>query len=167
MKLAYSVYVAKGAVIAGDVTIGEDVGVWYNAVIRGDEFPITIGDETNIQDCAVVHVGEGHDCHIGNRVTVGHGAIVHGCTIGDDCLIGMGATILNGAKIGNHCLIAAGALVTEGMEVPDGMMVVGVPAKVKKPVPENLLDYMKKNIQVYVNLARENRANPPEVAKES
>ncbi|MBQ1607386.1 MAG: gamma carbonic anhydrase family protein [Lachnospiraceae bacterium] len=167
MKLADSVYVAKGAIITGDVTVGEHVGVWYNAVIRGDEYPITIGDDSNIQDCAVVHVGNGFACNIGKRVTVGHGAIVHGCTVGDDSMIGMGAIVLNGAKIGKGCLIAAGALVTEGMEVPDGMLVIGVPGKVVKPVPENQTEYMKSNAQIYVDEAIKQKANPSEVAKES
>ena len=114
-----SVYVATGAIITGDVTIAEDCSIWYNAVIRGDEYPITIGSRSNIQDNAVVHVGAGHSCIIGQNVTVGHGAIVHGCTVGDDTLIGMGAIILNGARIGKNCIIGAGALVSEGKEIPD------------------------------------------------
>ena len=167
MKIAENVYIAKGAIITGDVTVGEDVGIWYNAVIRGDEYPITIGARSNVQDCAVVHVGNGFPCVIGEDVTVGHGAIVHGCTIGDGSMVGMGATILNGAKIGKGCLIAAGALVTEGTEVPDGMLVIGVPGKIVKPVPQNQQEYMISNAALYVEEARKNMANPPEVAKES
>ena len=167
MKIADNVFIAKGAIVTGDVTVGEDVGIWYNAVIRGDEYPITIGARSNVQDCAVVHVGNGFPCVIGEDVTVGHGAIVHGCTIGDGSMVGMGATILNGAKIGKGCLIAAGALVTEGTEVPDGMLVMGVPGKIVKPVPQNQQEYMVSNAALYAEEARKNMANPPEVAKES
>ncbi|MCR5641134.1 MAG: gamma carbonic anhydrase family protein [Lachnospiraceae bacterium] len=167
MKLADSVYIATGAIVCGDVEIGEDVGVWYNAVIRGDEYPITIGDRTNVQDGAILHVGNGHPCHVGCDVTIGHGAIVHGCTVGDGSLIGMGATILNGANIGKGCIIAAGALVTEGMDVPDGMMVMGVPGKIVRAVPKEQQEYMKRNIQLYVEEARKNRLHPPVIAKES
>ena len=118
------VFQAAGSVITGDVTIGRDCGVWYNAVIRGDEVDIHIGDRTNIQDNAVVHGDPGNPVHIGSGVTIGHGAIVHGCSIGDNSLIGMGAIILNGARIGRDCIIGAGALVTQGTEIPDGSVAV-------------------------------------------
>ena len=106
-------YVAEGAVIKGNITIGEDSGIWYNATIRGDSNQIAIGSRTNVQDNAVVHVSSGYPVSIGNDVTIGHGAIVHGCTVGSNTLIGMGAIILNGAVIGDNCIIGAGALVTQ------------------------------------------------------
>ena len=125
------VFQAAGSVITGDVTIGRDCGVWYNAVIRGDEVDIHIGDRTNIQDNAVVHGDPGNPVHIGSGVTIGHGAIVHGCSIGDNSLIGMGAIILNGARIGRDCIIGAGALVTQGTEIPDGSVAFGNPARIR------------------------------------
>ena len=109
-------YLAEGAIVKGDVTIGEDSGIWYHATVRGDTEKITIGSRTNIQDNAVLHVGAGHALTIGDDVTIGHSAIVHGCTVGNNTLIGMGAIILNGAVIGNNCIIGAGALVTQNME---------------------------------------------------
>ena len=115
-------YLAEGAIVKGDVTIGEDSGIWYHATVRGDTEKITIGSRTNIQDNAVLHVGAGHALTIGDDVTIGHSAIVHGCTVGNNTLIGMGAIILNGAVIGNNCIIGAGALVTQNMEIPDGSM---------------------------------------------
>lgn len=156
-----SVYVATGAIITGDVTIAEDCSIWYNAVIRGDEYPITIGSRSNIQDNAVVHVGAGHSCIIGHNVTVGHGAIVHGCTVGDDTLIGMGAIILNGARIGKNCIIGAGALVSEGKEIPDGSVVLGVPGKIVRQVNEHDMESHSKNVALYVEEGRKNRQNPP------
>ena len=125
------VFQAAGSVITGDVTIGRDCGVWYNAVIRGDEVDIHIGDRTNIQDNAVVHGDPGNPVWIGSGVTIGHGAIVHGCSIGDNSLIGMGAILLNGARIGRDCIIGAGALVTQGTEIPDGSVAFGNPARIR------------------------------------
>ena len=116
----------------GDVTIGADSSVFYYAVVRGDEASITIGRRRNIQDNSTVHVDYGFPTVIGDDVTVGHNYVIHGCTIGDASLIGMGSTILNGAKIGKHCLIGAGSLVTQNTVIPDGMLVIGSPAKVKK-----------------------------------
>ena len=110
-------YLAEGAIVKGDVTIGEDSGIWYHATVRGDTEKITIGSRTNIQDNAVLHVGAGHALTIGDDVTIGHSAIVHGCTVGNNTLIGMGAIILNGAVIGNNCIIGAGALVTQIYDV--------------------------------------------------
>ncbi|MBO9637797.1 MAG: gamma carbonic anhydrase family protein [Siphonobacter aquaeclarae] len=127
-----SSFLAPGACIMGDVTLGDESSVWYNAVLRGDVEAIRIGDRTNIQDTAVIHADPGDPTVIGNDVTVGHGAIVHGATVGDGSLIGMRATVLNKARIGRFCLIGANALVTEGMEIPDYSLVLGVPAKVVK-----------------------------------
>ena len=116
-------FVAPDADLYGDVTAGEDTSFWFHAVVRADDAPVLIGRGSNIQDNAVVHVDEGFPVHIGEDVTVGHGAIVHGCTIGDRTLIGMGAVILNGAVIGSDCIVGAGALVTGKMVIPDGSMV--------------------------------------------
>ena len=149
-----SVFIARGAVVTGDVVIGKDSSVWFNAVIRGDHRPVVIGSETNIQDLAVLHVDYGHDLIIGDRVTIGHSAIVHGCTIGNDVMIGMGSIIMNGAVIGDNCLIGAGALVTQGMEVPEGSLVFGSPAKVKRRLTPEEIRVIHDNAEDYVQLAK-------------
>jgi gamma-carbonic anhydrase len=128
-SLGRDVYIARGAVVLGDVTIGDHSSVWYNAVVRGDINRIVIGHHTNIQDNAVLHLADEYPCVLGDWVTVGHSAIVHACTVGNECLIGMGAVVLDGAVIGNQCLIGAKALVPPGMSIPDGSMVLGAPAK--------------------------------------
>ena len=125
-----------GAAVVGDVTLGENCSVWYNAVLRGDISAITVGDESNVQDCTVVHGSPGITVTIGSGCTVGHNCILHGCTVGDNTLIGMGAIVLNGAKIGDNCIVGAGALVTGGTVIPDGSLVVGSPAKVKRPITD-------------------------------
>src|SRR5918997_2303329 len=122
----------------GDVTIGEDASVWYHAVLRGDMAPIVIGAQSNIQDGTVVHVDEGVPCTIGRRVGVGHRVILHGCTVGDDCLIGMGSVLLNGVSIGTGSVVAAGAVVPEGMQVPPRSLVMGVPARIVRAVDKGL-----------------------------
>jgi gamma-carbonic anhydrase len=132
--LGKNVYLARTAVVLGDVTLGDFASVWYGAVLRGDINRIVIGEGSNIQDNAVVHLADDFPAIIGRYVTVGHSAIVHACTIGDECLIGMGATILDGAVIGNQCIIGANALVTQNMIIPDGSLVLGSPAKVVKPL---------------------------------
>ena len=133
------VVVLPGARISGAVTMGRGCSVWYNAVIRGDEEPITVGENTNIQDNAVLHTTEGTPLAVGSGVTVGHSAILHSCTVGDNTLIGMGAIVLNGAKIGSDCIVGAGALVTGKMDAPDGSMILGSPAKVVRPLtPEEI-----------------------------
>lgn len=154
MKIAEGVFVAEGARIIGDVTIEDEASVWFNAVIRGDEYPIRIGKRSNVQDNAVLHVGGGFSCTIGDDVSIGHGAIVHGCEVGDGTLIGMGATILNGAKIGKYCIIGAGALVTEGKVIPDHSVVMGVPGKVVRQMTEADIEGRRKNVQVYVDSAK-------------
>ncbi|MDB6124514.1 MAG: carbonic anhydrase [Pedosphaera sp.] len=131
-KLGESVYIAKGAVVLGDVTLGEHASVWYNAVVRGDINRIVIGKGTNIQDNAVVHLADEFPCILGDYVTVGHSAIVHACTVGNEVLIGMGAIVLDGAVVGDQCLIGAKALVTGGMRIPAGSLVLGAPAKVAR-----------------------------------
>ena len=142
-QIASTARVARGAVLVGEVTLGEESSVWYNAVVRADNAPIVIGARSNIQDCCVLHVDEGHPIQIGDGVTVGHGAILHGCTIGDNSLIGMGAVVLNGAQIGKNCIIGASALVTQGMQVPDGSMLLGVPARVRRPLTEEEITALK------------------------
>jgi carbonic anhydrase/acetyltransferase-like protein (isoleucine patch superfamily) len=131
-KLGRDVYIAKGAVVLGDVTLGDYSSVWYNAIVRGDINRIEVGHHTNIQDNAVVHLADDFPCIVGNYVTVGHSAIVHACAVGDEVLIGMGAVILDGAKVGQQSLIGARALVTQGMEIPAGSLVLGSPAKIVK-----------------------------------
>ena len=128
--LGNGVYLAKTAVVLGDVTLGDYSSVWYGAVLRGDINRIVVGANSNIQDNAVVHLADDFPCLIGDWVTVGHSAIVHACTVGDECLIGMGATILDGAEIGAQSIVGANALVTGGMKVPPGSLVLGSPAKV-------------------------------------
>jgi carbonic anhydrase/acetyltransferase-like protein (isoleucine patch superfamily) len=128
--LGKNVYIAQGAVVLGDVTLGQACSVWYNAVLRGDINRIVVGHHTNIQDNAVLHLADELPCLVGNYVTVGHGAIVHACTVGDECLIGMGAVILDGAQLGAQCLVGARALVTQETRIPAGSLVLGAPAKV-------------------------------------
>ncbi len=128
-RLGRSVYLARGAVVLGDVTLGDYSSVWYNAVVRGDINRIEIGCCTNIQDNAVVHLADELPCLLGSYVTVGHSAIVHACTVGDETLIGMGAVILDGAVIGAQCIIGANALVVQGAQIPDGSLMLGSPAK--------------------------------------
>ena len=123
-------WVAPNAHVMGDVRIESGVGIWFGVVLRGDNDPITVGEGSNIQENTVIHTDVGYPVTIGKNCTIGHGAIIHGCNIGDNSLIGMGATVLNGAVIGKNCLIGAGALVTEGKVIPDGSLVVGMPAKV-------------------------------------
>ena len=135
-RIAPTARIARGAVLVGDISLGEKSSVWYNAVARADNAPIQIGARSNIQDCCVLHVDEGHPIRIGDGVTVGHGAILHGCTIDDKSLVGMGAVVLNGAHIGKNCIIGASALVTQGMQIPDGSLVMGVPARVCRPLSE-------------------------------
>ena len=124
--------ITPGVHIVGDVRLSTGCSVWYGAVLRGDRGPIVIGEETSIQDNVVMH----DETHVGRGCTIGHGAIVHGCTIGDNTLIGMGAVIISGARIGSNCIVGAGALVTGKMDIPDGSMVLGSPAKVVRPLTE-------------------------------
>ncbi|MEM7189487.1 MAG: gamma carbonic anhydrase family protein [Pseudomonadota bacterium] len=131
-----SVWIAPGAHVMGDVRLAEGASVWFNATLRGDNEPITIGRNTNIQELCLMHSDPGFPVVLGDDITVGHSAIVHGCTIGDGTLIGMGAVVLNGAKVGKNCLIGANALITEGKEIPDGSMVVGQPGKVIRSLDE-------------------------------
>ena len=153
-----SVFIAKGTVIVGDVDIGNDSSIWYNTVIRGDMGPIRIGDRTNIQDLTMVHVDTGKPCTIGSRVSIGHRAILHGCVVGDDCLIGMGAILLNGVHVGDGSIIGAGAVVTEGREIPPGSLVLGLPAKVVRPVGDDLRKKIESTWRHYLKEASNHRA---------
>ncbi len=129
-------WVADTAVVRGNVILGEDVSIWFGAVLRGDEAPIRVGAQSNVQDSAVLHVSEGFPCIVGSRVTIGHRAIVHGCTVEDGVLIGMGAIVLDGAHVGAGAVVAAGAVVSPGMDIPPGTLVLGVPARVFGPLNE-------------------------------
>jgi len=151
-------WIAPSATVLGDVTIGSESTVWYQAVIRGDTDAIRIGRQTNIQDGCVLHADPGVPCTIGDRVTVGHAAIVHGATVEDDCLIGMKAVVMNGAKIGRGSLVAVGAIVTEGTEVPPGSLVMGQPAKVKRQLTEHDLARIRHAAEHYVESGRVYRA---------
>lgn len=146
---------AENATVIGNVAIGKEVGIWFGAVVRADRDRIRLGDRTNIQDNCVVHTTVGHPVIVGDDVSVGHGAILHGCTIGNRVLVGMGAIVLNGAVIGDGCVIGAGAVVKEGMQVPAGSVVVGIPGKVIKPATEEQQKHILANAATYVDLARE------------
>ncbi|NLK42934.1 MAG: gamma carbonic anhydrase family protein [Tissierellia bacterium] len=147
-------FIAESADVLGDVTIGEGSSVWYSAVVRGDMSYIKIGNYTNIQDNATVHVDTGMPCEIGDYTTVGHNAIVHGCKIGNNCLIGMGAIILNGAVIGDNSIIAAGALITENANIPPNSVVMGSPGKIRREVTEKDVETTKENAIRYEKLWR-------------
>lgn len=144
-------YVAPGAKLIGDVELQEDATVWFNAVLRGDEEKITVGKGSNIQDGCIVHTDPGFPVNVGESVTVGHLVTLHGCTVEDGALIGMGATVLNGAVIGKGALVAAGALVPEGKHVEAGMLVAGVPAKPIRKLSEEQIDGMKRGTQSYID----------------
>jgi carbonic anhydrase/acetyltransferase-like protein (isoleucine patch superfamily) len=150
-------FVAPTATVIGDVTLGEDSGIWFGAVIRGDRDRIEIGAGSNIQDNAVVHTSRGFPARIGREVSVGHGAILHGCTIHDRVLVGMGAIVMNGAVVGEDTIIAAGAVVTEGTSIPPGSVVMGVPAKVVKQASAEQREGILRNAESYITLAREYR----------
>ncbi|HMA04774.1 MAG TPA: gamma carbonic anhydrase family protein [Methanomicrobiales archaeon] len=150
-------FIAPSATVIGDVTLGEDTGIWFGAVIRGDRDRIEIGAGSNIQDNAVVHTSRGFPARIGREVSVGHGAVLHGCTIRDRVLVGMGAIVMNGAEIGEDSIIAAGAVVTEGTAIPPGSVVMGVPARVVKQASPEQKAGIRRNAESYVALAREYR----------
>ena len=161
-----SAYVAEGAQLIGDVVLGPQASVWFNAVLRGDTEQISIGAGSNVQDGAVLHADPGFPCTVGDGVVTGHGAILHGCQIGDNCLIGMGAIILNGARIGPGSIVAAGALVPEGKEFPANALVMGVPAKVVRELTAQDREQIAAGARRYQERARRFRAelgNGPEI----
>lgn len=150
-------WIAPRATVIGSVSIGEGSSVWYEAVIRGDSEQITLGARSNVQDGCVLHADPGFPVQIGDDVTLGHGAIVHGAQIGDGTLIGMGAQVLNGAKLGRQCLVAAGTLVPEGFEAPERSLIVGLPAKVRREVSEDDLALLAEAAEEYVHLSEVHR----------
>lgn len=161
-------FIHDRATVIGNVELGHRVSIWPNAVLRADTDTISIGDETNIQDGTVIHVDPGVPCRIGARVTVGHRAVIHGATIEDECLVGMGAIVLNGAVIGRGSVIGAGAVVKEGMQVPPGSLVLGVPGKVVKPVDADTAARISRGVDAYLELQeRHMRGEFPEVTRHS
>ena len=153
-EIADDVFVAPNAQVIGTVSLGPQASVWFGAVLRGDTEQITVGAKTNIQDNAVLHADPGFPCTLGVGVTVGHLAMVHGCTVGDHSLIGIGAVVLNGAKIGSHCVIGANAMIPEGKVIPDGSLVLGTPGRVVKELPEASRMGLHLSAEAYVAKAR-------------
>ncbi len=154
-------FVAETAVVIGDVEVGARSSVWYGVVLRGDVHHIRIGEEVSVQDNTVVHVTSGqHPTIVGDRVTIGHSVVLHGCTVGDECLIGMGAIIMDRALIGKNCVVGAGALVTPGTEIPEGHLALGSPAKVSRPLTDEELRWVKTSAKHYVDLAKRYLAEP-------
>ena len=147
-------WIAPNATVLGDVALGEDVGIWFGATLRGDNERITVGARSNIQEGSTLHTDHGFPLTIGEDCTIGHNAILHGCTVGDGSLIGMGAILLNGARIGRGCLVGAGALITEGKEFPDGSMIIGSPAKAVRTLDEAMIARLKLSAAGYVANAR-------------
>ncbi|HEX4602135.1 MAG TPA: gamma carbonic anhydrase family protein [Gemmatimonadales bacterium] len=158
-----SAFIAPGAVVVGDVTLGPHASVWYGAVLRADNAAIVVGEATNLQDGTIVHVDDGKPTHIGARVGVGHRAILHACTVEDDCLIGMGSILLNDVRIGTGSVVAAGAVLPEGTRVPPGSLVVGVPARVTRAVDDALRQRIRATWEHYLAEAERHRAGgyPP------
>jgi carbonic anhydrase/acetyltransferase-like protein (isoleucine patch superfamily) len=156
-RLADSAWVADSAQVIGNVVMGEGSSVWFGAVLRGDTETITLGAGSNIQDGSVLHADLGFPMTVGANVTVGHQVMLHGCTIGDESLIGIGATVLNGAKIGRNCLVGAGSLVTEGKEFPDGSMIMGSPARLVKSLTPEQIEGLRRGAQHYIENAERYR----------
>lgn len=163
-RISNSAWIADSAKVIGDVALADDASVWFGAVIRGDTETIRIGRRTNIQDMSVLHADVGMPLTLGDDVTVGHQVMLHGCTIGDGSLIGIGAVVLNGAKIGKGCLVGAGSLVTEGKEFPDGSMILGSPAKVVRQLTPEQLEGLRLSAQHYVMNARRFRVGLKKIA---
>ncbi len=161
--LGRQVYLAAGARVVGDVTLGDHASVWHNAVLRGDINRIVVGHHTNIQDNAVLHVADEFECRVGNWVTIGHAAVVHACTIEDEVLVGMGATILDGAVIGAQSIVGAHALVTQGFHVPSGTLVLGAPARVVRSLTAGERARLKSWAEKYAANAAYCLAHPPRV----
>ncbi|WP_284335188.1 gamma carbonic anhydrase family protein [Comamonas sp. NoAH] len=157
-QIADSAWVADSAQVMGEVSVAADASIWFGTVVRGDTSTITIGEGSNVQDASVLHADLGMPLVIGRHVTVGHQVMLHGCTIGDETLIGIGAIVLNGAKIGKNCLVGAGALVTEGKEFPDGSMILGSPARAVKQLSAEQMQSLRTSAQHYIDNARRFRA---------
>ncbi|HDQ99107.1 MAG TPA: gamma carbonic anhydrase family protein [candidate division WOR-3 bacterium] len=152
-RLGRDVFVAPNATVVGRVVLGDRASVWFGSVLRGDVDRLIIGAETNIQDLTVVHADADTPTEVGSRVTVGHRAILHGCHIGDECVIGMGAIVQNRARVGSHAIVASGSVVREGFEVPPGTLVAGVPAKVKRELSETEIEYINELAEIYLGRA--------------
>ncbi|WP_382159305.1 gamma carbonic anhydrase family protein [Hydrogenophaga sp. ANAO-22] len=163
-RMAESAWVADSAQVMGNVVLGENSSVWFGAVLRGDTETITLGEGSNIQDGSVMHADVGFPLSVGKHVTVGHQVMLHGCTIGDESLIGIGATVLNGAKIGRNCLVGAGSLVTEGKEFPDGSMIIGSPAKVVKSLTPEQIEGLRRSAGHYIENAARYRQGLKKIA---
>ena len=157
-QVAASAWVADSAEVIGHVTLAADASVWFGCVLRGDTEHMTVGEGSNIQDLSVLHADVGQPLTIGRHVTVGHKVMLHGCTIGDESVIGIGAIVLNGARIGKNCLVGAGSLVTEGKEFPDGSMIMGTPAKVVRQLTPEQIEGLRLSAQHYIDNARMFRA---------
>jgi len=153
-KTETGAYVAQGAIVVGDVRLAEGANVWFGCVLRGDDEPITVGERSNIQDGTVVHVDWDYPVVIGKDVTIGHKAMIHGCEIGDGCLIGMGAILLTGCKIGERSIVAAGAVVTEGAVIPPGSLVAGIPGKIKRELGEDERERLSSGAEHYIERAQ-------------
>lgn len=160
-QVADDAWVAPGATVVGDVTLGAGASVWYGAVVRADNAPITIGAESNLQDNVSAHVDTGFPLTVGARVSVGHNAVLHGCTIEDDVLVGMSATVMNGARVGSGSLIAAGAVVTQGAVIPPRSLAAGIPAKVRRELSDEELEAIARNAAGYVQKTAEHRQATP------
>jgi len=157
-EVAESAWIADSAQVMGRVSIGPDASVWFGTVVRGDTESITIGEGSNIQDASVLHADLGKPLVVGRNVTVGHQVMLHGCTIGDESLIGIGAVVLNGARIGKNCLVGAGSLVTEGKEFPDGSMIIGSPAKAIRQLSPEQIEGLRQSAKHYIDNARRFKA---------
>ena len=154
-NLPLAAFVAENATVRGDVTVGKGSSIFFGAVVRTELVPITIGEDTNIQDNCILHTDVGFPLTVGSGCTIGHGAILHGCTVGDNTLIGMGTTVLNGAVIGRDCIVGAGSLVPQGMVIPDGSMAFGSPAKIRRPLTEEEIAYNRGTAALYCREAAE------------
>lgn len=154
-NLPLAAFVAENATVRGDVTVGKGSSIFFGAVVRSEQVPITIGEDTNIQDNCILHTDAGFPLTVGSGCTIGHGAILHGCTVGDNTLIGMGTTVLNGAVIGRDCIVGAGSLVPQGMVIPDGSMAFGSPAKIRRPLTEEEIAYNRGTAALYCREAAE------------
>ena len=159
-----SAWVADSAQVMGNVTLGEDTSVWFGAVLRGDTSTITVGKGSNVQDNSVLHADNGMPLVIGEGVTVGHQVMLHGCTVGNNSLIGIGAIVLNGVKIGNNCLVGAGALLTEGKEFEDGSMIIGSPAKAVRVLSPEQIEGLKMSAKHYIDNANRYKAGLKKLA---
>ncbi len=154
-NLPLAAFVAENATVRGDVTVGKGSSIFFGAVVRTELVPITIGEDTNIQDNCILHTDAGFPLSVGSGCTIGHGTILHGCTVGDNTLIGMGAIVLNGAVIGRDCIVGAGSLVPQGMVIPDGSMAFGSPAKIRRPLTEEEIAYNRGTAALYCREAAE------------